>query len=181
MCLLTLFTPFRLWLNPFTWFKPFNVSLRLKLCGFTNSYFQPHVCSTALAALSAGNDFNIQKYYLYLYEETRFHFDFLRGEDQTRPERGGEGLYLKHVQMRREKCRKAISKPPGRLVWAAVVLPSGGAGAAGADLWDGPGDEAGRAGGWSALLLGEPETGPAGGKEGNPVSLSTAYILGLAY
>ena len=27
--------------NPFTWFKPFNVSLCLNLCGFIKKYFQP--------------------------------------------------------------------------------------------------------------------------------------------
>ena len=26
----------------FPWFKPFNISLSLKLCGFTKTYFQPH-------------------------------------------------------------------------------------------------------------------------------------------
>ena len=45
MCIFTLFTPFRL-LNfcskPFTWFKPFNVSLCLNQCGFITKYFQPH-------------------------------------------------------------------------------------------------------------------------------------------
>ena len=32
---------FELCSNPFTWFKPFNVSLRLNLCGFIKTYFQP--------------------------------------------------------------------------------------------------------------------------------------------
>ena len=45
VCMFTLFTPFRLLnfcSNPFTWFKPFNVSLCLNLCGFIKKYFQPH-------------------------------------------------------------------------------------------------------------------------------------------
>ena len=45
VCMFTLFTPFRLLIfcsNPFTWFKPFNVSLHLDLCGFIKKYFQPH-------------------------------------------------------------------------------------------------------------------------------------------
>ena len=69
--------------------------------------------------------------------------------------------------------------PLCRLVWAVMVLPSGGAGAAGADLWDGSGDEAGGAGGRSALLLSAPETGPAGGKQGNPRPNRT-HVFGMA-
>ena len=28
--------------NPFTWFNPFNINLRLNLCSFTKTYLQPH-------------------------------------------------------------------------------------------------------------------------------------------
>ena len=41
----TLFTPFRLWSNPFTWFNLFNISSHLKLSGFTKPYFKPHFVS----------------------------------------------------------------------------------------------------------------------------------------
>ena len=41
VCMFTLFTPFSLCSNPFTWLKPFNISLRLKLCGFKIKYFWP--------------------------------------------------------------------------------------------------------------------------------------------
>ena len=41
-CLLHLELCFKLCSNPLTWFKPFNISLRLHLCGFIKTYFQPH-------------------------------------------------------------------------------------------------------------------------------------------
>ena len=63
-----MFTPFRLLnsvQNPFTWLKPCNISLCLKVCGFTKQ-IQPHFALQHRTAFSTGITFNSFKVWAFI-------------------------------------------------------------------------------------------------------------------